>query len=1116
MAEVKNGAMAEPTVAQLIEHPDFASLALGAPAGWPAELRQAMAMVLPAQAEIVLFWGDDYIALYNDAYAPTIGDKHPMALGRSARQYWAELWDDLGPLLDNVRRTGETFAAKDRAFYIERHGHGEEVFFDISYSAIRNAQGQVDGVLCIVSETTQRVRAERAVRDDLQRLTALFGQAPGFMAVLDGPNHVFRLTNAAYQQLIGHRDVIAQPIRQALPELEGQGFYELLDGVFASGEPFVGKAMPVGLQMEPGQANEDRLLDFVYQPIRDQNGHVTGIFVQGSDVTDRARTEHELAQISESLSLATQAAAIGVWDCDPRTGELRWDPQCRAIFEVASDAPMTLELFYGRVAPADRDRVRAEVEAALEPSGSGHYDIEYRAALPSGQDRWVAAKGSTMFADGVAVRFVGTVVDISERRAAEEALAEESRALEILNRTAAEVAAELDLDRLVQTVVEAGVALSGAQFGAFFYNVVDPRGESYLLYGLAGADRSAFSRFPMPRSTAVFAPTFNGEGLVRSDDITRDPRYGQNAPLKGMPPGHLPVRSYLAVPVVSRSGEVIGALMFGHEEPGIFNERAERLISGLASHAAVGIDNARLFQSVQRYADDMEAQVAERTAERDQIWQVSQDLLGVADRDGIWRSVNPAWTRVLGWQGTDIEGRTSEWMEHPDDRAATRAEVARLAQGYPTVAFENRFRTRTGEYRTLSWRAVPLGEAIYCVARDVTEQRQQAEALSQTEEQLRQAQKMEMVGQLTGGIAHDFNNLLQIVSGNLETIQRGLPEDAARLRRAAGNALTGAERAAVLTQRLLAFSRRQPLDPRPVDVNRLVSGMSELVHRSLGETVEVETVLAPGLWTTEVDPNQLEMGLLNLCVNARDAMPQGGRLTIETANVHLDHDYVAQHAEVAVGQYVQVSVSDTGQGMDEATLERVFEPFFTTKDVGKGTGLGLSMVYGFVKQSGGHVKIYSELGHGTTVRIYLPRLIGGDVAEPESQAQLVPEAARDECVLVCEDDPGVRTYTVDLLQELGYRVIEAADGAAALAVLKGEEKVDLLFTDVVLPGGMSGAEVARQASIARPGLHVLFTTGYARNAIVHHGRLDHGVELITKPFSYSDLAARIRDLLDRR
>jgi len=507
----------------------------------------------------------------------------------------------------------------------------------------------------------------------------------------------------------------------------------------------------------------------------------------------------------------------------------------------------------------------------------------------------------------------------------------------------------------------------------------------------------------------------------------------------------------------------------------------------------------------------------EMRADRARLWALARDPFLVADRDGTWLAASPAWTDILGWSEAELIGRTSEWMEHPDDLAKTRGEIAALAQGMPTARFENRFRAKDGSYRNFSWTAVPENNLVYCIARDVTEQRARARALADAEDALRQAQKMETLGQLTGGVAHDFNNLLQIVTGNLELLQRDLPEDQARLRRAADNAMAGAERAALLTQRLLAFSRRQPLAPERIDPNRLVSGMSDLLNRTLGETIEVETIQSARIWPVEIDVNQMENALLSLAVNARDAMPDGGKLTIEVANTHIDEAYAAQEAEVSPGQYVLISVSDTGQGMDEDVLSHAIEPFFTTKEVGRGTGLGLSMVYGFIKQSGGHIRVYSERGHGTTVKIYLPRFYGPlPDNDTGTVSRATPVCGGDETVLVCEDDDKVRAYTVDVLKELGYRVMEADNGAAALQALEtASEPIDLLFTDVILPGGMTGADIAQQARAQQPGLRILFATGYARNAIIHHGRLDPGVELLTKPFTYAELAAKVRDMLDR-
>jgi CheY-like chemotaxis protein len=350
--------------------------------------------------------------------------------------------------------------------------------------------------------------------------------------------------------------------------------------------------------------------------------------------------------------------------------------------------------------------------------------------------------------------------------------------------------------------------------------------------------------------------------------------------------------------------------------------------------------------------------------------------------------------------------------------------------------------------------------------------------------------------------------------GGLDTIKRSKPSDEIRIKRAVEMALLGAQRAAGLTARLLAFSRRQPLAPKPVDLNILVRDMTDLMHRTLGEHIELEGVLAPRLWAVEVDQNQLENAILNLAVNARDAMPDGGKLTIETGNTELDESYAARDAEVIAGQYVVVSVSDTGSGMSQETLLRVFEPFFTTKEVGRGTGLGLSMVYGFVKQSGGHVTIYSEEGHGTTVKLYFPRYRGGVQATELLEEKSIPAASDGEVILVVEDNDEVRAYSVMILTELGYRVMEVADGDRALAILETDQRIDLLFTDVVLPG-KSGRAIADAAVRLRPTLKVLFTTGYSRNAIVHHGRLDAGVQLITKPFTYQQLAARVRDMIDK-
>ena len=374
---------------------------------------------------------------------------------------------------------------------------------------------------------------------------------------------------------------------------------------------------------------------------------------------------------------------------------------------------------------------------------------------------------------------------------------------------------------------------------------------------------------------------------------------------------------------------------------------------------------------------------------------------------------------------------------------------------------------------------------------------------------------MEAIGQLTGGIAHDFNNLLTVISGNIETVQRRMSRTDPGLYRNLEAAARAVERASTLTHRLLAYSRRQPLEPRSVELNRLIIGMSDLLGRTIGANITIETVLAAGLWQVSADANQVENAILNLAVNARDAMPDGGKLTLETANTYLDEAYARINAEVIPGQYVMVAVSDTGIGMTPEVVEKAFEPFFTTKGLGEGTGLGLSQVYGFIKQSGGHIKIYSELGEGTTVRFYLPRLRERPpVAQEDALVVQPPPLGGQETILVVEDNDEVRAYTTDILRELGYEVFEATEGDTALSLIASEPRIKLLFTDVGLPGPFNGRQIADEARKLRSDLKVLFTTGYAQNAIIHQGRLDPGVQLIVKPFNFAGLAAKIRQMFD--
>ena len=652
--------------------------------------------------------------------------------------------------------------------------------------------------------------------EQVRRLREMFDQSPSFSALLQGPEHRFVLTNPAYQRLIGHRDVIGLTVREAVPEVERQGFIDLLDSVFATGEAFVGKDVEVVLRRSAATPPETRYLDFVFQPIKDAAGNVTSIFVEGIDITDRHHSEEALR---------------------------------------ASEA------------------------------------------------------------------------------------------------------------RLRQLNV------------------------------------------------------------------------------------------------------------------------------------------------------DLERQVIERAQARGLTWKLSPDLLGALNSKGYFETANPAWESVLGWTEKEVVSMSIFDLLHPDDLEHTRAGFELTQVGQPALRFANRYRCKDGSYRWISWIGIPEDGYVYCTGRDITTEREAETELAAAQEALRHSQKMEAIGQLTGGVAHDFNNLLTGIIGSLDVIRRrmasGRPEEIPRFMDAAS---TSALRAGALTHRLLAFARRQPLDIRPNNINRLIGGMEDLLHRTLGEHIELDWSFSAELWTAFTDANQLETAVLNLAINARDAMPDGGRLTIEATNVHLDEAYTSLQEDVAPGDYVVIGVSDTGTGMPADIVARAIDPFFTTKPVGEGTGLGLSMVYGFAKQARGHLRIYSEVGHGTTIKLYLPRALQ-DAVDLEKPVEEAPRG-QGETILVVEDDATVRLILADVLAELGYNVLLAADARPAIPILQSDRRIDLMMSDVMLPH-INGRKLAEIARASRPDLKVLFLTGYAENAAVRGDFLDPGMDMLTKPFALDALGAKVRAMLER-
>ncbi|ODN71892.1 hybrid sensor histidine kinase/response regulator [Methylobrevis pamukkalensis] len=509
--------------------------------------------------------------------------------------------------------------------------------------------------------------------------------------------------------------------------------------------------------------------------------------------------------------------------------------------------------------------------------------------------------------------------------------------------------------------------------------------------------------------------------------------------------------------------------------------------------------------------DIHQQKLAEVQSSRDleRIWNISPVLKLVTTPTGRITAVNPAWTRALGWTVEETVGRNVRDFVDPESRDRTSDRLLQPDAMARTAGF---ILSKDGHSRRIEWTSLAEDGTVYAFGRDITTEVETTAALEKSEAALIQAQKMEAIGQLTGGIAHDFNNLLQVVSGNLQLLAGDILGNT-RAEQRVRNAMEGVTRGSRLASQLLAFGRRQPLAPKVVNLGRLVRSMDDILRRALGEAIEIETIIGGGLWNTYVDPGNIENALLNLSINARDAMEGRGKLTIEIGNAFLDDHYAREHADVASGQYVLLAVSDTGAGMPPELIAKVFEPFFTTKPEGKGSGLGLSMVYGFVKQSGGHVKIYSEEGEGTTIRLYLPR--STEVEDALAPREFGPITGGEETILVAEDDAFVRQTVVETLSGLGYRVLEAADANAALAILESGLQIDLLFTDVVMPGPLKSTDLARKAVVRLPRLKVLFTSGYTENSIVHGGRLDEGVELLSKPYTREALARKLRDLLGK-
>jgi PAS domain S-box-containing protein len=601
----------------------------------------------------------------------------------------------------------------------------------------------------------------------------------------------------------------------------------------------------------------------------------------------------------------------------------------------------------------------------------------------------------------------------------------------------------------------------------------------------------------------VWSEAWETVGPIAERAFAGEASYFEDMPVTIEPHGHPEQRHYTFSysPVRDEHGDVRGILC--------------TVFDVTSKHDALASVSKREEQ-LQEMNARLEREIALHTAERDRVWRMAQDVMAAASLGtGRFLTVNPAFTASFGWSEEEATSMPFMEMVHEEDRQDVARNMQVLAGGTPLIRYETRVLHKDGSHRWVSWTIVPEGELLYGVARDITAEKQQAEALRHAEEALRQSQKMEAVGQLTGGLAHDFNNMLAGIVTSLELIKLRIAHgQTSELNRYVDTALGSAERAASLTHRLLSFSRRQTLDPKPTDVNQLVTSITELIARTVGPAIRVETRLVEDVWTALCDAHQLESGLLNLAINARDAMPDGGRLLIETENFVVTPAYTERYPDIAPGEYIAISVTDTGIGMTPEVVARAFDPFFTTKPLGQGTGLGLSMLYGFVKQSKGHVRIISTPGQGTTVRLKLPRNLSAKVSTEAASATVrVAQPSQRKTILLVEDEEQLRFDLAEMLELSGYEVLQAGDAGQAMRQLQAGQEIDLLVTDVGLPNGMNGRQLAEAVQMQLPDIQVLFITGYADVAAMQNQSLPAGMQVIRKPFSFDTFSERIGAML---
>lgn len=974
---------------------------------------------------------------------------------------------------------------------------------------LRNAAGDIEGYVKILRDRTEQHYAAAALSASEDRYQALSDAIDeGFCLIEvrcdDGAKPIdyrFLQVNAAFERQTGLIDVPGSWMRDLVPDHE-QHWFDTYAHIATTGQS---KRFTL-----PAEALNGRWYEVFAYRVGDPEERLVAILF--SDITERQTKEARLRASEEqqrSLNVSLRSSEANL--------RLLLDSISEGFYAVDRDGLTTTcnAAFLRMMGLASaRDVIGRRLHDLIHhshPDGSAYPESDcpiYRAArdgvaahvpeelfFPVGREPlWVEYRATPITQDGELAGAICTFQDISERREREaERVAMEGRRAALLQ--LGDTLRNLD-DPTAMSAVAAETVGRTLGLSAAGYGRIDASDETLLIDADWAVDprHRIAGEHPM-RNYGSYIDDLLTNRRVVIGDVAADPRTAAHS--AGFEAAG--VRALINAPVVEmgRLSAIFCALSSKARD---WLASEVDFVQQVAERTRVAIERRRVELALVNLAGTLQAQVEERTQERDRTWQVSRDLLGVADGRGIWQSVNPAWTEVLGWPSESIIGRTSEWLEHPDDQDKTRREVERLADGHSTLFFENRFRTKGGEYRDLSWSAVPTGGLLYCVARDVTDQKERDAALVQAQDQLRQSQKVEAVGQLTGGVAHDFNNLLTVIRGSVDLLRRPNLSDEKRDRYISAISDT-ADRATKLTSQLLAFARRQALKAEVFDVAASIANIRDMLGTLTGSRVAIEVTVPAGEFLIKADRSQFDTALVNMAVNARDAMAGEGTLTVGVAEAD-GIPAVRSHPAIP-GRFVAISLQDSGSGIAPDQLDRIFEPFYTTKGVGHGTGLGLSQVFGFAKQSSGEVIVSSEIGEGATFTLYLPKAAEEAHDHVDAAAGAPTPLTQGACILVVEDNDEVGSFATQALSELGYRTTLAIDAASALVELGTDGKrFDLVFSDVVMPG-MSGIELRDEIRRRLPNLPVVLTSGYS-SVLAEQDQQDF--ELLQKPYSLDELA----------